>query len=260
MSLTETIITTDTDVEDAEHTQAILDKAEKLQADREEGTERPDWLPEGFDTVEDFLADYNRLKDDTAEEQAEDSEQEDGTEDDDAAQDESRQDQPEGIDFEALTSEFNENGNLSDATLQALEDAGIPREVVQGHIAGLQAQAELAEIRISQRFGGEENFKAVLQWAGQALPEKEINRVNSLIEQGDFDGYILAMEGVKARYEAAYGSLATEELAGDVASAVDVYESTEQMKADMRDPRYQSDEAFRSKVAAKVARTRRLAQ
>lgn len=258
----ETVISTDTDVEDAEHTQAILERADKLHQDREDGTDRPDWLPEEFATIEDLVAGYKQLKqpeeEETEQEQAEDEALDDETEETET-EEEPRKGEPEGLDFENLTSEFIETGTLSDETLKGLEAAGIPRDVAEVHMAGLKAQAELTRMKAADSVGGGENLDAVLQWAGEALPEKEIDHINSLIADGNFDGYLLALQGVKAKYEAAYGSITGDELHGDTAFAGDAYASQEEMKADMRDPRYQVDEAWRARVAAKVARTRRSA-
>lgn len=257
---TESVIVQDDDVEDAEHTQAMLDKAEQLRNDREDNSERPDWLPEGFATVEDFLADYKALKGETTEEEAEqdEDEQTDEVEEEEGTdEDESSQDEAPGLDLDALTAEFVESGTLSEETLEHLEELGIPREVAEVHMAGLHAQAELTQMKAAQSVGGDENFQAILQWAGEALPEKEVDTINKLVSEGDFDGYLLALQGVKAKYEAAYGSITGDELQGDAVSIADVYASQEEMKADMRDPRYAKDEAFRASVAAKVSRTRR---
>lgn len=262
MSYTESTIVTDTDVEDAEATQNTLDRAAQLKADEQEGEARPDWLPEEFLTVEDFLNDYQRLKgsgeEDGEVEAEEDEPQDDDEETEQEEETESSQDEDSTVDFDALTDEFIQTGTLSDETIESLAEAGFPREIVEAHIAGLNAQAELTRYKAAEAFGGEETLQEVLQWAGQALPEKDIDRINDLVAAGDFEGYLLAMEGVRARYEAQYGSLGGREYAGETTQAVaDIYQSPEEMKSDMRDPRYAKDEAFRSKVAAKVARTRR---
>lgn len=257
MTFQSTELSTDTEIEDAEQTLATLEKAAQLQQDEE----RPDWLPEGFDTVEDFVNDYKSLKAGvTPEGGTESPEPEDDPEGEDETTeaDEEVEQQAEGIDFEGLTTEYLEAGALSDESYEKLEALGLPRDVVDVHIAGIEAQAELTRIRAAEAVGGDDNLQAVLAWAGQALPEKEIDRINALVAQSDFDGYLTALQGIKARYEASNGSLdAPAIMGGTAATSADIYDSQEEMKADMRDPRYARDEAFRAKVAAKVARTRR---
>jgi len=253
----ETVIVSQ-EAEDAEATQAALDAAEKLKAGVE-GDERPDWLPEEFDSVDAFLQSYNELKQGQSadEDDAEGDDSADGNEEQDDEQEDSSQEESDGIDFDSLTDEYVQTGTLSDETIEKLVEQGIPREVVQIHLDGLNAQAELTRYRAAERFGGEEQLQAVLQWAGQSLSEAEIDRINGLVAAGDFEGYLLAMEGVKARYEANFGSFAPQPVQGTTTPVTDLYESAEEMKADMRDPRYAKDEAFRSRVAAKLARTRR---
>lgn len=259
MSVIESTIVQDTDVEDADQTLKTLERAEQLRAEREDGAERPDWLPEGFDTVEAFLQDYNTLKQGTEPgDEAEADESEDETDDEHQDDQEQEGEALEGLDLDALTSEFIESGTLSEETFEVLEQQGIPRELAEVHMDGLRARAELTEMKAGQLVGGSENLRAILQWAGEALPSREVDRINGLIAAADYDGYLDALEGVKARYEAAYGSLDAEQILGEQVSVADVYGSTEEMKADMRDPRYQRDEAFRAMVAAKVARTRRV--
>lgn len=256
MSVESTVIVQE-EQEDAEQTLKTLERAEQLRTEREDGAERPDWLPEGFDTVEAFLQDYNTLKQKDPGTEAAEAEEEESQDDENEEEQEQEQEAPEGLDLDSLTSEFIESGTLSDETFEHLEKQGIPRELAEVHMDGLRARAELTEYKATQALGGPENLKAVLQWAGEALPEREVQRINGLIAAADYDGYLDALEGVKARYEAAYGSLGGDELQGEPAVSLDTYASVEEMKADMRNPRYQRDEAFRSMVAAKVGRTRR---
>lgn len=235
----ETVLTTD-DAEDAEHVQAMLERAEQLKAG-----------------VEDDEAVTEEAAEETEEETDEDSEDVDDANEDEGEEEESSQDDDSGISFDDLTNEYLETGTLSEESFQALEEAGIPREVVEGHIQGLQAMAELTRMKAASAVGGEEQFNSLLQWAGQNLNEKEIDRINSLVAEGDFDGYLLAMQGVQTRYEASFGSNSLNPLAGSQAPSVDIFESQEELKAAMRDPRYQKDEAYRNRVAAKLSRTRR---
>lgn len=234
----ETVLSTE-EVEDAEHVQAILERAEKLRQDAEEDGDAPG------ESLE------------QEEESTEDSEDVDDEQEVEEEDDESSQDEPTEISFDALTDEYLETGTLSEASFEALEAAGIPRAVVEGHIQGLQAQAELTRMKAASAVGGEEQFTALLQWAGQNLNEKEIDRINALVAEGDFDGYLLALQGVQSRYEDAFGSISESVLQGDQRVASEVFESQAEMKAAMRDPRYATDEAYRNKVAAKLQRTRR---
>lgn len=251
----ETVLVTE-DHEDAEQTQKFLDRAEQLHAAEENTEERPDWLPAEFNSVSEFVEGYNALKpqEETAEETEEESS--DAAEEENEGEEESSQDDAPQVDFDALTSEYADTGSLSDETLAALEAQGFPRGVVEAHLDGIEARAELTRMKVANALGGEEQFEALLAWAGENLSEAEIDAVNNHVASNDFDGYLLALQGVHTRYEAAYGSFTPPALSGATSLSTEVYDSDEQMKADMRDPRYGKDEAFRNKVAAKVHATR----
>lgn len=248
----ESVIAHDDDIEDAEHTLIVLERAEQLH----QANAGAEWQPDNAEGPGVYEAGYDHEDSEDPDEESPESAAETGDEEEYETPDDAA-DVSQGIDFDSLTHEFAQSGALSEETLTSLEYAGIPREIVQVHIEGLQARAELTQYKIESAMGGSENFQAVLQWAGQALPEADINRINGMVAMGDFDSYLLAMDGVRARFEAAFGSLEGQPLQGDTLSVTDIYQSQEEMKADMRDPRYQRDEAFRAAVAAKVARTRR---
>lgn len=233
----ETVLTTE-DVEDAEHVQAMLERAEQLRTG-----------------VEDDAQQETQETDEETDEETEGGDDE--TEDDETEEEESGQDEPTELSFDALTDEYLETGTLSEESFKALEEAGIPRSVVEGHIQGLQAMAELTRMKAASAVGGEEQLDSLLRWAGTNLNEKEVDRINALVSAGDFDGYLLALEGVQARYEAVFGSSGENPLAGNQSTAVDVFESRQELTAAMRDPRYHKDEAYRNRVAEKLARTRR---
>jgi hypothetical protein len=244
----QTVLTTDETTEDAEYVQAMLDKAASVNpdAEEEEVEEERDESSEEEDEAE-------------VDNEAEEEDTTDANEDEEA-EEESSQDESDVISFDDLTSEFVETGTLSDESIQSLEEAGIPREVVEAHLAGLQAQAELTRYKAATAVGGEENLNSLLTWAGDNLNESEIDRINDLVAKGDFDGYLLAMEGVKARYESNYGSINSQSIQGETSATVDIFESQAEMKEAMRDARYQTDEAYRNRVASKLSRTRRSGQ
>jgi hypothetical protein len=56
----ETVNTYEETVEDGQHTLDMLEKAEGL--DNPEASDRPEWLPEKFNTVEDMASAYESLE------------------------------------------------------------------------------------------------------------------------------------------------------------------------------------------------------
>ena len=75
------------------------------------------------------------------------------------------------------------------------------------------------------------------------------------MEAGNVDAIKSAIQGLAARYEVAnQSSQPTSNMikADAISQSSGGYESQAQMLADMNDPRYTNDEAYRAKVYAKV--------
>ena len=51
-----------TNAEPAQHTAEMLEKAEQIERNNQGGDERPDWLPEKFNSVEDLANAYSQLE------------------------------------------------------------------------------------------------------------------------------------------------------------------------------------------------------
>jgi hypothetical protein len=78
---------------------------------------------------------------------------------------------------------------------------------------------------------------------------------NKAMESGSVDQAKLAVAGLGVKFSAAVGSEPNLE-GGRVTSAPgDVYESMAQVTADMKDPKYTNDSAYRAKVQAKLGRS-----
>src|SRR3546814_4577659 len=94
---------------------------------------------------------------------------------------------------------------------------------------------------------GEENYNAMAAWASQSLSDEELEAYNSALDNPQLREN--AVRGLYSRYTAARpseGKLITP--SGTPAAAGDVYSSRDQLVADQKDPRYQTDESFRQGV------------
>ena len=123
--------------EPAEHTLAMLEKAEQLE--KNNNPERPDWLPEKFASVEAMAQAYTALeqkmgKTEEQEAPAEPSEPEATSTPSNNANEVSEVLDNAGLDFDVFQQEYNENGKLSPDAYQALEEAGFPRSLVETYI------------------------------------------------------------------------------------------------------------------------------
>lgn len=158
------------------------------------------------------------------------------------------------FDFSLAQKEFDDTGELSEKTIESLEQAGLPKSYIDNYISGLDAVAKQFEQRAFESTGGEENYKQMTDWVSKTLSESEIKQFNDNIGR-DNDIALFTIKGMYARYsaETREPNLATGSNAQQSGSG---YESIGQMKADMANPKYATDSAFRKMVADKVTRSK----
>ncbi|MQB00670.1 MAG: hypothetical protein GEU78_10310 [Actinobacteria bacterium] len=164
-----------------------------------------------------------------------------------------------GLDLSVYTSEYQETGALSEESFSSLEKQGISREVAEQYIAGAEAIAEKRQNEIYVVSGGEENYKAMINWAAEGLSKEEIVAFNKLAENNDPSQFKLAVEALYGRYADANGVRAQRRVvgggSGSGAAGGDAYESWAEVTKDMRDPRYKNDPAYQKAVTAKLDRS-----
>jgi hypothetical protein len=157
-----------------------------------------------------------------------------------------------GFDYQALVTEFETEGGLKESTYEALAKQGIGREVVDAYIAGQQAVVTLARMSVFQAVGGEENYRAMGEWAKDNLPKSEIDAFNAIASGSDFEALKLAARGLFARYMEANGKEPSLLELDSVRPGQATYQSWAEVKRDMRDPRYKNDRAFQAEVERKL--------
>ncbi|TCV62312.1 hypothetical protein [Neorhizobium sp. S3-V5DH] len=237
---------------------ALLAKAEEA-----EKANRPAGLPEKFNSWEDMAKAYAELEAkqsagsveetppvDTA--AAEGDKPKEGEEGDKPKAD----DTPKAVDLNALSTEFQTNGALSEASYADLAAKGFDKATVDQFIAGQQALADAATARLTQEAGGKENLDRMFAWASTSLTEAEINEYNASFANSDVNTAAIAIGQLKAKYEAAQGKDPENFVTGKTpAAGADTYESWAEVTKDMSDIRYKRDPAFVAKVQAKLNRS-----
>jgi hypothetical protein len=148
-----------------------------------------------------------------------------------------------------------QDGKLTDADYAAAEAIGHDRATVDAFIAGQQALAEVATQRITSAAGGKESMDRMFAWASTSIPAAEIETFNKAFEGADVNSAVVAMEQLKAKYEAANGKEPTLVAGKPGANASDVFSSWAQVQAAMSDERYGKDHAYRTTVEQKLARS-----
>jgi hypothetical protein len=158
-----------------------------------------------------------------------------------------------GLNFDALSTEFAEKGDLTPESYQALEKAGIPKPMVDAYIAGQKALAEAQAQQLYSLAGGQDSFAKMTEWAGANLTDAEIAAYNEAVTKGSVDQAKLAVSGLHARFAAAEG-VRPNLVTGQTNAKPVGYQSVQEMTRDMNDPRYISgDPAFHAMVDAKIA-------
>lgn len=154
-----------------------------------------------------------------------------------------------GLDFTAFDNEYQETGQLSDDTFNALEEAGIPRNMAEAYIAGQEAIAQNTITTLQDSVGGEAEYNSMLEWAEESLPEVEIAAFNNSLT--DLESTQFAINGLYARYSAEKGPNLIK--GNQNTSQSGGYASKQEMMLDMVNPKYGRDPAFRASVQRRVA-------
>lgn len=161
-----------------------------------------------------------------------------------------------GLDFNALTDEYAKNGELSAESYEALEKAGIEKDVVDDYIAGQEARASLAVKELQDTIGGPSKYSEMISWAADSLSESEIDAFNANVNSGNMDQAKLAVQGLFAKYEKASGTDPKLTFGDNQATkSGESFASWAEVTAAMKDERYSKDPAYRTKVEQKIARS-----
>jgi len=248
-------------IESAEHVQEMLDKVEGV----EQTDDRPEWLPEKFSSAEELAEAYQNLEQEFHTRNQEEPQQ--YYEESQEAQEYQEGDQVTsnnvdsflegyGLDYQKFEQEFNETGGLSDAAYQALDEAGIPSEMVDNYLEGQLAMAEQIESSVYDSVGGEENYQAMTEWASDNLNEYEVDAFNHMIESGDNNLVNFAVQGLASRFMLENQSTEPNLISGSGGQSLGSrYESVQQLTSAMSDPRYHSDPAYRREVTDRLSRS-----
>ena len=225
----------------------LANKAEDTEAAQTVESNRPDWLPEKFQSPEDMAKAYNELQSKLGE---------GSKEKDSSAKEKAEPNQTvmqEIID--SATNEFIENGELTDKSFKALEEQGLPREIVEAYVAGQRALMENQVNQVKATVGGEENYNAMAEWASEHLDQNELDAFNEVVESDSINQAQMAVRGLYSQFASAGGKAPNLIQGNTSGSAVKPFNSAAQVTEAMRDPRYKNDPAYRKTVEDRLAVT-----
>lgn len=223
-------------------------KTEDTEAAQTVESDRPDWLPEKFQSPEDMAKAYNELQSKLGE----DNKEKDSSKKESKA--EPNQTVMQEI-IDAATNEFIDGGELSDKSFKSLEDQGIPREIVEAYVSGQQALMQNQVNQVKAAVGGEENYTAMAEWASENLDQSELDAFNEVVESGTVNQAQMAVRGLYSQFVSSGGKAPNLIQGNTSGSAVKPFNSAAQVTEAMRDARYKNDPAYRKTVEDRLAVT-----
>lgn len=158
------------------------------------------------------------------------------------------------VDFKSLEEEYTKNGQLSSASLEALANAGYPKEVVDAYISGVEATQEKFYNAVVGFAGGEDEYRQVAHFVS-SQGDKAVQDFNDTINTGNLGVINMVIQGVKANMKAVNGTTNQTILGqstGGTADNTNAYLSKQQMLDAMNDPRYDKDPIYRKQVEQKI--------
>jgi hypothetical protein len=156
----------------------------------------------------------------------------------------------------AAQQEYASAKEVSEDTVKKLEEAGIPREIFQLYLKGVEATEKATVAVVHQIVGGEDAYNEMARWAANNLSDAELDAFNTALDNEALREN--AVRGLYSRFSEARpneGKLVAPN-GNSNADAGDVYTSRDQLIADQRDERYtRGDAAFHQYVQDKLMRS-----
>lgn len=165
--------------------------------------------------------------------------------------------------FADYSRELAEKGELSSESKEAIKEKyNLPDAIIDDYISSVKQNAERTaadQVAANEKFladvyeqsGGKEGYEKITEWAKGNLSEAEITTFNELVD-GGHAGAKLAIDGLKAKYEKAQGSLPKLVEGRATTQIQEGYRNKDQLVSDMADPRYAHDASFRREVERKL--------
>lgn len=159
-----------------------------------------------------------------------------------------------GFDYEALTEEFQANGDLLPETRAKLAAQGISGEILDTYIEGQKAIIQRHMEDISTVVGGMEQMAAVVEWAKNNLSAEEKKSIDAVHDPAVIK---IILKDLENRMNDSEGYVPQAQLQGGAGEIRGNYfESMAEVEEAINDPRYSKDPVYRAKVAQKLTASR----
>lgn len=159
-----------------------------------------------------------------------------------------------------VEAEYENDGELSEASLKALEEAGFGRGFVQAYIKGQESLAEAYVGRIMDFAGGKAAFEARIAHMQSNAPEA-LEALEEAIQRQDIKSVKTLLNLAGASQAKKFGTKPSRSVTARAPASApraarpqaEGFASTDAMVKAMSDRRYSTDPAYRAQVQAKVA-------
>lgn len=158
-----------------------------------------------------------------------------------------------GVDFLGAIEEYQNNGELSQKTYEALEKAGYPKEVIQGFVETRKAIDAKYTQDVMNHVGGEKDFRELQTWMKGNLSKSELDAYNEAVNSENLNAVKLILDGIQAKRVAKQGTRKATLLGGASKSAPKGFSGRDEMIKAMSDPRYGIDRAYTISVERKMS-------
>jgi hypothetical protein len=161
------------------------------------------------------------------------------------------------------STQFYESGELTSDMIEKFSSMD-SKELVEAYMSmqaaspETQAAPDLNEAQVKSimdSVGGNEAYTELTNWAANNLTESQTAGFDNLVETGNAEMIQLALQGIKAQYDNAFGSEGVQLQGKPPSNSRDVYRSQQEVVDAISDPRYDRDEAYRQDVLEKLERS-----
>lgn len=170
-----------------------------------------------------------------------------------------------GLDWDSLGQKITSEGDISPEDYKALEEIGVPQNVVQDYIAAVKDQAQVIIDSVIDEFGGQDEFNAVHAALYTNASLQQRNKIDELLRDPDTRTAGVAqayrLSGIQpgsARQADQSPAAAPAASRGNSAStqgSPQGFNSFEEQVQAQRDPRYKTDVAYRNEVMRRAAQS-----
>lgn len=154
-----------------------------------------------------------------------------------------------GLDAAELRGQLEADGDLSEEAYVALEKQGLRRDIVELYVDNMNYRRDQQTTAALEYAGGEGEWNNLAAWAARNLPHDEGQRYNELLSTPEWK---VAIDALKVRRESANTEPNMINGGKSQSGGQFGYRSRAEMKADMTNPMYASDPAFRESVMQKI--------